>query len=98
MAECVPVTVSIEKPTKDDFLELARLHAELQTLQNHQDLHRELQQLGAFLALDNQGSPNNINQGEKACIQLYEDMESHLFGIRQGREAFQRSFNSSRLW
>ena len=87
MAECVPVTVSIEKQTEDDFLELARLHAELQTLENDQDLDRELQQLGAFLVLNNQGNANNINRGEEACIQLYEDVESHLSGIRQGREA-----------
>ena len=87
MAECVPVTVSIEKPTEDDFLELARLHAELQTLENDQDLDRELQQLGAFLVLDNQGNANNINRGEEACSWLYEDVESRLSGIRQGKEA-----------
>ena len=87
MAECVPVTVSIEKPTEDDFLKLERLHTELQTLENDQDLDRELQQLGAFLVLDNQGNANNINQREEACIRLYEDMESCLSGICQGREA-----------
>jgi hypothetical protein len=85
--KCVLVTVSIEKPTQDDFLELARLHAKFQTLENDLDLDRELQQLGVFLVLHNQENASNINQGDEGFIRTYKDVENCLSGVHQGREA-----------
>ena len=53
VADWFPVMVSIEKPTKEVVLELERLHTELQTLENDQELEREL-----MLRLD---TPNIIS-------------------------------------
>ena len=90
-ADWFPVMVSIEKPSEKVVLELERLHTELQTLKNDQELERELKQLGAFLVFENQVSTSSTEQEKRdgpmePFICRYQEVESGLSVICQGRE------------
>ena len=74
-ADWFPVMVSIEKLTEEVVLELERLHTELQTLENDQELERELKQLGAFLVFKNQVSTSSMDK--KKGMALW----SHSFAV-----------------
>ena len=91
VADWFPVMVSIEKPTEEVVLELERLHTVLQTLENDQELERELKQLGAFLVFENQVSTSSTEQEKRdgsmePFIHHYQEVESGLSVIRRGRE------------
>jgi hypothetical protein len=89
MADSFVVTVSIEKPTPDHVLELDRIRAKVNILENDQDpMEKEIQQLGASLVFINQGSSHS-GQGEGALngfFQCFNEVEVALSGVRQHRD------------
>ena len=66
MAECSAVTVSIEKPTLELDLDLEGLRAEVNALENDEDLEKEIQQLQASLVMLNQANSSHLDEGDRA--------------------------------
>ena len=66
MAECSAVIVSIEKPTLELNLDLKGLHAEVNALENDEDLEKEIQQLQVSLVMLNQANSSHLDKEDRA--------------------------------